>query len=191
MEQFSALPRDQQSMAFSTGPRHITAYTDGSSGISISEHTRRSGAVRLVLRRFRRSISASSRSPCYTLHIEVCPTNYQGYSESTSSQSVTMLGSYIIFLAQSFLLVMATEPDCETKKSGKPETPEKIKITAISAANGASTLECWELLAPFQIASEAGVAGAASAPLTDAGNVTYTIIPPKFDGGLHNAPRVQ
>ncbi|KAL9032075.1 MAG: hypothetical protein Q9180_006712 [Flavoplaca navasiana] len=69
--------------------------------------------------------------------------------------------------------------------------PPYLNVTAISAKNGVSTIECWRLAAPFRASSEAGVSGASLAQLGEAGNTSYTLIPPKFDGGLHNAPTVQ
>lgn len=70
-------------------------------------------------------------------------------------------------------------------------TPENLRITAISASNGASTIECWRLAAPSIVSSQAGVAGAAFAQFGKAGNVSYGIIPAKYDGGLHNGPANQ
>ncbi|KAL8726451.1 MAG: hypothetical protein Q9181_006048 [Wetmoreana brouardii] len=69
--------------------------------------------------------------------------------------------------------------------------PKHPTITAISAKDGASTIECWELSVPFVVSSQAGVTGAAFAQLGETGNLSYAIIPPKYDGGLHNAPQVQ
>jgi hypothetical protein len=66
-----------------------------------------------------------------------------------------------------------------------------LNITAIGARDGSSTLECWQLDTPFVESSVPGTAGSANAFLSDAANISYTIIPPNFDGGLHNAPRNQ
>jgi len=71
------------------------------------------------------------------------------------------------------------------------QAPGYLNITAISASNDASILECWEVSSPFVTSSEPGVAGAAFAQLGDGGAVSYAIIPPDFDGGMHNAPVVQ
>jgi hypothetical protein len=71
------------------------------------------------------------------------------------------------------------------------QAPGYLNITAISASDDASILECWELSSPFVTSSEPGVAGAAFAQLGDGGAVSYAIIPPDFDGGMHNAPVVQ
>ncbi|KAI4201283.1 MAG: hypothetical protein LQ350_003320 [Teloschistes chrysophthalmus] len=73
------------------------------------------------------------------------------------------------------------------------ETPTRrhLNITAISAKNGVSTIECWVLDAPPVIASEAGIAGAAFTQLGKAGNLSYAVIPPRFDDGFHNAPVAQ
>ncbi|KAL8723925.1 MAG: hypothetical protein Q9181_007078 [Wetmoreana brouardii] len=68
---------------------------------------------------------------------------------------------------------------------------DKLNITAISAEDGASTIECWQLNAPFRASNEAGVSGVSFAQLGKAGNASYAVIPPEFNGGLHNAPAVQ
>lgn len=70
-------------------------------------------------------------------------------------------------------------------------TPSRLNITAISAKNGVSNIECWQLSSPLLKSNQAGVSGAALAQLGQAGNTSYAIIPAQFDGGLHNAPVVQ
>ncbi|KAL8917456.1 MAG: hypothetical protein Q9208_007950 [Pyrenodesmia sp. 3 TL-2023] len=69
--------------------------------------------------------------------------------------------------------------------------PKHLFVTAISARAGSSTIECWELAAPFVPSTETGVTGAAFAQLGQAGSVSYAVIPPRYSGGLHNAPQVQ
>ena len=69
--------------------------------------------------------------------------------------------------------------------------PELLNVTAISAENGQSIFECWQLEAPFVESTQAGTDGAVFAQLGRAANATFTILPSKFNGGLHNAPCVQ
>ena len=69
--------------------------------------------------------------------------------------------------------------------------PSRLNITTIGAANGKSTLECWQLGAPLLQSSQPGTAGAAIAQLGETGATSYTLLPPLYDGGLHNAPAVQ
>lgn len=69
--------------------------------------------------------------------------------------------------------------------------PNHLNITAISAKDGVSTIECWQLASPFKTSAEAGASGASFAQLGRAENASYGVIPPHFDGGLHNAPRLQ
>lgn len=69
--------------------------------------------------------------------------------------------------------------------------PSRLNITTIGAANGKSTLECWQLSAPLVPSSQPGTAGAAIAQLGETGATSYTLLPPHYDGGLHNAPAVQ
>lgn len=66
-----------------------------------------------------------------------------------------------------------------------------LNLTAISAANGKSTLECWQLATPFTISQQAGIQGTALLPLGNTTSAFYIVIPGKFDGGLHQAPAVQ
>ncbi|KAF3765042.1 hypothetical protein M406DRAFT_243506, partial [Cryphonectria parasitica EP155] len=66
-----------------------------------------------------------------------------------------------------------------------------LNVTAISAANNASTLECWQMTTPFSISTTSGTAGSASLDLGDVSNLTYTVLPAAYDGGLHNAPHAQ
>ncbi len=86
-------------------------------------------------------------------------------------------------LLQLFLAIMAANE--------VTAAPQNLQLTAISAKDGASTIECWELAAPFIVSSQTGVTGAAFAQLGKAGNVSYAIIPAKYNGGLHNAPQIQ
>ncbi|KAK7984649.1 ATP release protein [Apiospora arundinis] len=67
----------------------------------------------------------------------------------------------------------------------------KINVTAVTASNGKSTLECWQIDAPFVVSTTAGISGTAIAQLGDVTNVDFSVVPPNFDGGLHNAPRNQ
>lgn len=71
------------------------------------------------------------------------------------------------------------------------DAPPNLQITAISAKDGASTIECWQLQAPFVVLSQPGVSGVAFAQLGKAGNISCAMIPAKYDGGLHNAPNIQ
>jgi len=69
-------------------------------------------------------------------------------------------------------------------------TTPSLNLTAISAANGASVLQCWQLPG-FAASSSAGTVGALNLFLGDLSNATYTVIPPRFNGGIHNAPAAQ
>lgn len=64
----------------------------------------------------------------------------------------------------------------------------RLNVTALGAANGASTLACWQMDTPFSVATAAGIAGSATLRLGSVADLVYTVIPAGFDGGLHNAP---
>lgn len=66
-----------------------------------------------------------------------------------------------------------------------------FNVTTIAAANGSSTLECWQLATDLTTSAEAGTAGSLLAALGDVSDLSYTVLPAGFDGGRHNAPVVQ
>ncbi|KAI4159607.1 MAG: hypothetical protein LQ342_006445 [Letrouitia transgressa] len=69
--------------------------------------------------------------------------------------------------------------------------PSSLNLTAISAAKSVSILECWQLQPAFKVSSQAGTKGSAIQQLGNLTSATYSVLPARFDGGLHNAPAVQ
>lgn len=67
----------------------------------------------------------------------------------------------------------------------------KLNITAIGTADGKSTLECWQLDAPFVADNTPGIKGSVTAPLMGGARIHFFVIPANLDGGLHNAPANQ
>ncbi|KAI4860541.1 hypothetical protein F4820DRAFT_461604 [Hypoxylon rubiginosum] len=67
----------------------------------------------------------------------------------------------------------------------------EFNVTAVSAQNGSSILQCWQMDKPFETSSQPGTTGTSLLMLSDVSNLTYGIIPPNSDGGWHNAPKVQ
>ncbi|RDA94576.1 hypothetical protein CP533_2451 [Ophiocordyceps camponoti-saundersi (nom. inval.)] len=73
---------------------------------------------------------------------------------------------------------------------GTAVNPTSLNLTALSASMGKSTIECWQI-GPFVSSNRTGTTGSPSLFLGEVVNATYTVIPPNFDGGLHNAPAFQ
>ncbi|KAN0133339.1 hypothetical protein V8E53_008779 [Lactarius tabidus] len=69
--------------------------------------------------------------------------------------------------------------------------PPFLNITALTAHNGVSALECWQLLPGFATSSQSGTVGASSLQLGNVANASYAVLPPGFNAGLHNAPANQ
>ena len=69
-------------------------------------------------------------------------------------------------------------------------TPPHLNLTAISAKNGASTLECWQLSAPFAAVQEGKSTGLVT-DLGETGDTSYLFLEAGFTNGFHNAPAVQ
>lgn len=58
----------------------------------------------------------------------------------------------------------------------------------VTSADNSTIFQCWRLMTPFKQSGTPGVKGATSAIVANFTTYAYTIIPPRFDGGLHNAP---
>lgn len=63
-----------------------------------------------------------------------------------------------------------------------------LNITVTGAVNNASTIECWQMDTPFESSATPGVSGSAAALIGLAANITFTVVPAGFDGGVHRAP---
>lgn len=71
-------------------------------------------------------------------------------------------------------------------------TPRQLIATAIvTTKQNVSGLECWEFSSPFTTSTAAGTSGASSLNLANVSNIVYTVLPPRFNGGVHNAPAAQ
>ena len=68
---------------------------------------------------------------------------------------------------------------------------QHLNLTAISAADNISTLECWQLSQPSTVSTDPGTAGSIAQFLGPVTNASITVLPAGFDGGSHRAPAVQ
>ncbi|KAH9955895.1 hypothetical protein BC827DRAFT_1140335 [Russula dissimulans] len=69
--------------------------------------------------------------------------------------------------------------------------PTYLNITAITAQNNRSIFECWQLQPGFSTSTQPGTAGASSLQLGGVVSMSYSVLPPSFNAGLHNAPALQ
>lgn len=69
--------------------------------------------------------------------------------------------------------------------------PLFFNLTAISASNGVSVLECWQLSEPFNTSDQTGIAGGKLQQLGDVANASWLSIPARFASGNHPAPNIQ
>lgn len=67
----------------------------------------------------------------------------------------------------------------------------QLNITALGAANNASTLECWQIDTPFAISTQPGTVGSAQLQLGNTSTLSYSVLPAEFDAGVHSAPANQ
>lgn len=73
----------------------------------------------------------------------------------------------------------------------QPSAALQLNITALGAADQASTLECWQMDTPFSISAQQGTAGSAQLQLGNTSTMSYSVLPAQFDAGVHNAPANQ
>lgn len=66
-----------------------------------------------------------------------------------------------------------------------------FNLTAISAFNNASILECWQITLPLTISQTAGIQGAAVQQLGNVSSMVWSSLPGGFAGPPHPAPSVQ
>ena len=69
-------------------------------------------------------------------------------------------------------------------------TTPSLNLTTLTGRNNASVLECWSIPG-FAASSTAGTSGALNLFLGDTANASYTILPARFNGGVHRAPAPQ
>lgn len=84
------------------------------------------------------------------------------------------------------LPLLSTRSDPAAAQLSVQTTPS-LNVTAIASKDGASTIECWQIPG-FKASADKGTIGSLSLFLGDTVNATYTVLPPRFDGGVHNAP---
>ncbi|KKY17166.1 putative 34-dihydroxy-2-butanone 4-phosphate synthase [Diplodia seriata] len=72
-------------------------------------------------------------------------------------------------------------------------TTSYLTATAIvtDPATNASALQCWQFTTPLEVPSTPGISGAQRFKFNLSSAAEFTAIPPRFDGGLHNAPHPQ
>lgn len=61
----------------------------------------------------------------------------------------------------------------------------------VTDSHNNSAFECWQLCNPFMTTSTPGQAGTKVATVGNITNGAYTVLPPRFNGGIHVAPAVQ
>lgn len=76
-------------------------------------------------------------------------------------------------------------------RTSKPKGQFLEATTIVTNSQGHSAFECWRLTDAFTTSADAGTAGAATMNIEDLANATYTVLPPRFQGGVHNAPHPQ
>ena len=100
------------------------------------------------------------------------------------------LKSLLITISSSLFVVAASSNiSSSTVNAEKPITA--FNLTAISAVNGASVLECWQITLPLTISQTPGLVGAAIQQLGDLSSMVWSSVPGGYLGSPHPAPSVQ
>ncbi|KAK9417672.1 putative small secreted protein [Seiridium unicorne] len=67
----------------------------------------------------------------------------------------------------------------------------KFNVTAVTAHNGSSVFECWQIDSPFVGSTQPGIKGSATLNLGGVTNITYGVLPAGCNEPLHTAPAPQ
>ena len=84
-------------------------------------------------------------------------------------------------LSLSYLITAQT---CDTSNNTLYLTAPAL----VTTPQNTSTIQCWRLRNPFLISTTAGIAGSRALNLGNVTDLSYVVQPPRFEGGLHNAP---
>ncbi|EJD36632.1 hypothetical protein AURDEDRAFT_188330 [Auricularia subglabra TFB-10046 SS5] len=87
--------------------------------------------------------------------------------------------------------MLALSPSLSLLAAAGLAAARTLNITALTGHKGQSALECWSMHPPFTESGQEGTAGALTMQLGNLANASYSILPPQFNAGLHNAPNVQ
>ena len=96
-----------------------------------------------------------------------------------------MLLKSLLAILSSSLFVAAS-----SQGSNANSTITAFNLTAISAVNGTSVLQCWQITLPLGVSQTAGIQGAAVQQLGDVSNMTWGSLPAGYPGVAHPAPTV-
>ncbi|KAK6075050.1 small secreted protein [Seiridium cupressi] len=66
-----------------------------------------------------------------------------------------------------------------------------FNVTAVTAHNGSSVFECWQIDTPFVESTQPGIKGSATLNLGGVTNITYGVLPAGYTEPLHTAPAPQ
>ena len=102
-----------------------------------------------------------------------------------SNLTIAMRHSVLAFVALTFSSLIAAQA---------PNASNTTYLTApalVTTPENTTTIQCWRLKHPFTVSTTAGTAGSRAVALGNVTNLGYVIQPPRFDGGLHNAPVAQ
>jgi hypothetical protein len=88
----------------------------------------------------------------------------------------------LLFVAVFFAALAAAQADLNTTYLVAP---------ALVTKNNHTIIQCWKLASPFIRSAVPGVNGAQVATISNNTNLAYSILPPRFDGGIHTAPSPQ
>ena len=85
----------------------------------------------------------------------------------------------------------SASPHNETYSSSLKLAPQPLNVTVIAANDKReSVFQCWSI-AQLDVATTPGISGALLGSLGTPSTLNFFDIPPKLNGGLHNAPAIQ
>ncbi|THG93102.1 hypothetical protein EW026_g8040 [Hermanssonia centrifuga] len=103
-----------------------------------------------------------------------------------------MLAPFVVLAAAVVSACALSTTGIISNHTAPPASQNFFEATAIVPdIHGNSALECWRLSTAFTASTGAGTVGASTMNINDLANATYTVLPPRFEGGVHNSPHPQ
>ena len=101
-----------------------------------------------------------------------------------------LLVSLLVILSSPLFVAALSQRSNDNSTGNAQSSITAFNLTAISAANGASILQCWQITLPLGVSSTLGIQGAAVQQLGDINNMTWGSLPGGYPGVPHPAPFV-
>jgi hypothetical protein len=110
------------------------------------------------------------------------------YINKQPSSSIFYTSTNVTFIMHLLLLFTSLLAPTLVQSSNTTTTTYLTAPALVTTPGNTTTIQCWRLLNPFTPSTITGIRGAQSVTVANVSNIDYTVLAPRFDGGVHRAP---